>query len=49
MKKYLFIVVAAMILTSCASYEGCPSYGNSNKITKYGYKAQSKYTRKHHI
>jgi len=47
MKKFLFMAVAAMILTSCATYEGCPSYGNTNKITKHGYRAQSKYTKRH--
>gem|GEM_PF-3927862 len=47
MKTILSIVVAAIILTSCATYEGCPSYGNTNKITKHGYRAQSKYTKRH--
>jgi len=47
MKKFLFMVLASAVLTSCATYEGCPSYGNTNKITKHGYRAQSKYTKRH--
>ncbi len=48
MKKFLSVVVAALILSSCATYEGgCPSYGNTNKMTKYGSKAQSRYTKRH--
>ena len=47
MKKILSMAVAAMILTSCATYEGCPSYGNSNKITKHGSRAQAKYIKRH--
>jgi hypothetical protein len=47
MKKILSVVVASIILTSCATYEGCPSYGNTNKITKYGSRAQSRYIKRH--
>jgi len=51
MKKYLTMVVAGLVfsvmISSCATYGGCPSYGMNNQITKHGYKAQAKYTKRH--
>ena len=50
MKKFVFIVLAAITLSSCATFDGgCPSYGNQNKLTKYGSKAQTRYIKHRHI
>ncbi len=47
MKKVLFLLLAAFLMASCASFDsGCPSYGGTNKMTKYGFKAQNKYNKK---
>jgi len=48
MRILIFIIIAAIMLTSC-SFEGyqCPSYGNTNHMTKHGNKAQSRYIKKH--
>ncbi len=43
--KALIVILAAIILTSCSVEFQCPSYGNSNRATKNGYKAQSHYAK----
>lgn len=40
------IAIAAMVLTSCGIETSmCPSYGGRNKITKFGTKAQARYSK----
>lgn len=50
MKTLIFIIIAAIMLTSCSfeSYQ-CHSYGNTNHSTKHGNKAQNKYYKKKHL
>jgi hypothetical protein len=47
MKRFLLIVVAGLMLTSCSfqSYQ-CPAYGHHKLGTKHGAKAQNKYARR---
>ncbi len=48
MKTLIFVIIAALMLTSCSfeTYQ-CHSYGNTNHSTKHGAKAQTKYYKKH--
>lgn len=46
MRKFILFGLVGLVLTSCV-VEGamCPSYGDSNRATKHGQKAQARYAR----
>lgn len=46
MKRIVLIALTALVMTSCgfSTYE-CHSYGNTNRITKHGNKAQTRYAK----
>jgi len=51
MKKVVFLFLAALVVFSSCSFEtyyACHSYGETNKATKYGSKAQTRYTKKNY-
>jgi PBP1b-binding outer membrane lipoprotein LpoB len=46
MKRIALIALTALVLTSCglSTYE-CHTYGNTNRMTKHGNKAQTRYAK----
>jgi len=46
MKKIVFIALIGLFLTSCGlETYSCHSYGNTNRMTKHGNKAQARYSK----
>jgi hypothetical protein len=45
-KMILFALLGVLFLTSCGlETYSCHSYGNTNRMTKHGNKAQARYTK----